>query len=120
MKDLRIIQNRSLESILIIDNCVGSFGPQVANGIPILPFNGNQDDKELLHLKEYLMRVVDTGGNIVEKNSGAFSLDKLKNCKESSQYLDLLKLTADARSWLQSKPPEISQSQPPSDSESCE
>lgn len=119
VKDLRIIQNRSLDSILIVDNSVGSFGPQIANGIPILPFNGSQDDKELLHLKDYLLKLVVGGGGIVEKNSAVFSLDKLRTCKESSQYLDVLKSSADARSFLMRPPLGVGQMQPPSDSESC-
>jgi CTD small phosphatase-like protein 2 len=36
IKDLRIIQNRELKDIVIIDNLVHSFGLQLNNGIPIL------------------------------------------------------------------------------------
>jgi CTD small phosphatase-like protein 2 len=36
IKDLRIIQNRELKDIIMIDNLAHSFGLQVNNGIPIL------------------------------------------------------------------------------------
>lgn len=42
IKDLRIIKNRNLKDVVIIDNAVYSFGFQLDNGIPILPF---YDDK---------------------------------------------------------------------------
>lgn len=36
IKDLRIIQNRDLKDIIMVDNLVHSFGLQITNGIPIL------------------------------------------------------------------------------------
>jgi CTD small phosphatase-like protein 2 len=41
IKDLRIIKNRSLKDIVLIDNLVESFCLQINNGIPILEFNGS-------------------------------------------------------------------------------
>lgn len=120
IKDLRVIQNRSLESLLIIDNCVASFGSQVANGIPILPYKGGDNDKELLLLRDYLLRLLASDQNMVDLNSQFFGIELNKNCKESSQYLEFLKATEASRSLLmtedQSRP---TQDQPPSDSESC-
>ena len=45
IKDLRIIQNRSLKDIIMVDNLVHSFGLQIHNGIPILEFLNNKNDK---------------------------------------------------------------------------
>ena len=50
IKDLRIIKNRNLKDIVIIDNAVYSFGFQLDNGIPILPFYEDKSDEEMLHL----------------------------------------------------------------------
>jgi CTD small phosphatase-like protein 2 len=51
VKDLRIFeQNRNLEDLLIVDNAVYSFGYQLENGIPIIPFYEDKEDEELLHL----------------------------------------------------------------------
>jgi len=49
VKDLRIIKNRSLKDLVIVDNAVYSFGFQLDNGIPIIPFYNNPEDEELLH-----------------------------------------------------------------------
>ena len=54
IKDLRIIENRRLEDIFIVDNSVYCFGFQLANGIPILPFYDNKEDRELLALEKFL------------------------------------------------------------------
>jgi len=54
IKDLRIIKNKSLKDLVIIDNAVYSFGYQLENGIPILPFYKDKNDEELLHLIYYL------------------------------------------------------------------
>ena len=40
VKDLRIIEDRNLEDIVIVDNSIVSFAFQLANGIPISNFVG--------------------------------------------------------------------------------
>lgn len=54
VKDLRIIRNRDFKDIVIVDNAVYSFGFQLDNGVPILPFYDDPKDEELLHLIYYL------------------------------------------------------------------
>ena len=54
IKDLRIIENKSLKDMVIIDNSALSFALNVNNGIPILPFYDNKADEELRHLGFYL------------------------------------------------------------------
>lgn len=54
IKDLRIIKNRNLQDLVIVDNAVYSFGFQLDNGIPILPFYDDKNDEEMLHLVYYL------------------------------------------------------------------
>ena len=39
-----------MEDIVIVDNAVYSFGFQLENGIPIIPFYEDKEDEELLHL----------------------------------------------------------------------
>lgn len=51
VKDLRIFENcRKMEDLIIVDNAVYSFGYQLENGIPIIPFYDDKEDEELLHL----------------------------------------------------------------------
>jgi CTD small phosphatase-like protein 2 len=38
IKDLRMIQNRNLEDMIIVDNSLYCFGLQINRGIPIYPF----------------------------------------------------------------------------------
>jgi CTD small phosphatase-like protein 2 len=54
VKDLRIIRNRELKDMVIVDNSVYSFAYQIDNGIPIIPFYHEQTDEEMLHLIFYL------------------------------------------------------------------
>lgn len=54
VKDLRIFANREMKDIVIVDNAVYSFGFQLSNGIPIIPYYNNKDDEELLHLVNYI------------------------------------------------------------------
>ena len=54
IKDLRIFANRNLKDLVIVDNAMYSFGYQMENGIPIVPFYYNKADKELKSLITYL------------------------------------------------------------------
>lgn len=54
IKDLRIIKDRDLKDIIIVDNLTHSFGFQIENGIPILEWKFQKKDQELLYLKDYL------------------------------------------------------------------
>jgi len=73
VKDLRIFEpSRKLEDIVIVDNAVYSFGYQLENGIPIIPFYDDKKDEELLHLTQYLECLFRTGGDVREHNRKAF------------------------------------------------
>jgi CTD small phosphatase-like protein 2 len=54
IKDLRIIANRAIDHMLIVDNATYSFAFQLENGIPIVPFYSCSKDTELLDLMHYL------------------------------------------------------------------
>jgi hypothetical protein len=91
IKDLRVIQNRDIESMIIVDNCMGSFGQALGNGIPILAFEGDPNDRELLLLKDYLVGLsLLSADKFVETNRSTFLLEKIRFCKEPSQYLNML------------------------------
>ena len=54
IKDLRILNNRRIQDIVIVDNAAYSFGYQLDNGIPIISWHDDEYDKELLNLIDYL------------------------------------------------------------------
>jgi len=56
IKDLRIIKNRELHNLLLIDNSPGVFGECVDNGIAVRDFLGDHRDTELKELEKYLMK----------------------------------------------------------------
>lgn len=53
IKDLRMIDNRELKDVVILDNYVHSFAFNVDNGIPILEWRNDPKDDEFLHMIEY-------------------------------------------------------------------
>lgn len=57
IKDLRIIKNRHLKDIIMVDNLVHSFGLQLDNGIPILEFINNKNDRELINVERHLLEI---------------------------------------------------------------
>jgi len=67
VKDLRIIADRQLDQMLIVDNSIISFAFQLENGIPVTPYFGEADDQELDYLTTYLKALI-SAKNIVEKN----------------------------------------------------
>jgi CTD small phosphatase-like protein 2 len=54
IKDLRILDGRRIEDIIIVDNAAYSFAYQIDNGIPIISWYSDSNDKELYNLIEYL------------------------------------------------------------------
>lgn len=59
LKDLRIFQNdRDLKDIVLVDNAAYSFGLQIENGIPIIPFYENKHDNELKELTDFILNEI--------------------------------------------------------------
>ncbi|CAD8044417.1 unnamed protein product [Paramecium primaurelia] len=54
IKDLRVL-GRDMKDIVLIDNAAYSFGYHIENGIPIIPYYDNKDDKELKLLYDFLI-----------------------------------------------------------------
>ncbi|CAD8137321.1 unnamed protein product [Paramecium octaurelia] len=76
IKDLRLIGNKDLKDILIVDNLAHSFGFQIENGIPILEWYSDQNDQELKYLIDYLMDAVKYP-DLREYNTKKLRLDDL-------------------------------------------
>jgi CTD small phosphatase-like protein 2 len=76
VKDLRIIKNRNFKEMVIVDNAVYSFGYQLDNGIPIIPFYDSKTDEELMHLI-YYFNCLASSKDMREENRKAFQLRDL-------------------------------------------
>ena len=68
-----MLGNRDLKNVVIIDNAVYSFGYQLDNGIPMIPFYDNRSDKELVLLMQYL-ESLENVEDVRLHNRKAFSL----------------------------------------------
>lgn len=80
MKDLRILSNVDMSQTLFVDNSAVNFMSSVNNGVPILPFNGNDTDDELLRLTKYLV-AISQRSDMVSVNSQYFEVARYKACK---------------------------------------
>ena len=96
IKDLRVIRNRDLADILLVDNSVHSFGFQLDNGVPIIPFYDDPTDQELVHLSAYVLARANNA-DVRPSNAETFQLAELQK--------------ADLRSALQ----QFSTEEPPAD-----
>ncbi|CAK87841.1 unnamed protein product (macronuclear) [Paramecium tetraurelia] len=78
IKDLRIL-NRNMKDIVLVDNSAYSFAFQVENGIPIIPYLDDKNDKELLHLQHYL-QCLNQFDDVRSQNNKIFNLKTVQNC----------------------------------------
>ena len=74
VKDLRIIDNVELKDMILVDNAVWSFGDQLSNGIPIIPFKFDKTDEEFIYLKNFLRHIHECP-DLREPLRAAFSLE---------------------------------------------
>jgi CTD small phosphatase-like protein 2 len=57
VKDLRVIADRDMKDIVIVDNSIVSFAFQLSNGVPISAFVGQPNDEELLFMVTLLEEI---------------------------------------------------------------
>lgn len=73
IKDLRIFANRNLKDIIIVDNAAYSFAYQLDNGIPIVSWHDDRNDKELFNLMDYV-KALSNVDDIRDVNEQTFHL----------------------------------------------
>ena len=59
VKDLRVVGNRRLQNLIVLDNSILSFAAQLDNGIYIPPFLGDAEDRELKPVTNFLKAIAD-------------------------------------------------------------
>jgi Dullard-like phosphatase family protein len=74
IKDIRVLTNRKLKNIVIVDNAAYSFGNYLENGIPIISWHDDIYDKELLNLVDY-MKILAQAADVREINRIVFRLN---------------------------------------------
>lgn len=89
IKDLRILGNRNLEDVILVDNAPYSFGLQVNNGIPILPFYNDKNDKEMIKLTDFLIGIADCN-DVRTKISDFFKLERFTEFKDPIELVNNL------------------------------
>lgn len=77
MKDLRVLANRELEDMVIVDNSPMSYAFQLENGVPIVAFIDDDRDCELKGLLGYLEELVEEQ-DVRVRNLEHFKLDRYR------------------------------------------
>lgn len=80
---MRILEDRKLKNIVLVDNAVVSFAYQIDNGIPILPFYEDKEDTEFLVLME-LMDELYNVDDCRDYVSRAFKIREIMNTNTDS------------------------------------
>jgi len=86
VKDLRVIGNRNMQDMILVDNAAYSFGYQIENGIPIIPYYDNKTDQELKHLIPYL-KFLSSAKDPREINKLTFKLHNYSQYNSPEQIL---------------------------------
>ncbi|CAI2373431.1 unnamed protein product [Moneuplotes crassus] len=78
VKDLRIISDRKLEEMVIVDNSIVAFAFNLDNGVPINDFRGDVPlDEELIYMTSYLMDIYHSD-DLREANISNFRLSEIQ------------------------------------------
>ena len=95
IKDLRVIKNRNLENVLLVDNAAYSYLYHLENGVPIVPFYEDKDDEELIHLIRYVKEVTaleEKGhGSLREITGRYFQLGSYTSCESIDSIANFYK-----------------------------
>lgn len=78
IKDLRIFGNRKVEDMIIVDNSAYCFAYQIENGIPIISWFDDNNDRELYKLIEYI-KILAVVPDICAVNRHTFRLSTFYN-----------------------------------------
>ena len=76
--------------MILVDNAIYSFGLQLSNGIPIIPFKQDKSDEEFLYLQHFLQNVYHLD-DLREPLKEIFGFDKISqeyNFDEFIEYYD--------------------------------
>lgn len=81
-----MIEDRDLKDIVLVDNAAYSFGSQIDNGIPIIPFYDNKSDQEMRFLADYLKKLLNVS-DVREFNKNTFKMSQYANYEKPMDVL---------------------------------
>jgi CTD small phosphatase-like protein 2 len=90
IKDLRVIQNREMKNIVLVDNAPYSYYFQMENGVPIVPYYDCKEDVELLQLEKFLMEKVHPCDDVRPVLKEYFKLHRYIEYTNISQLIEAL------------------------------
>lgn len=85
IKDLDIINNRDLKNMVIVDNNAHSFALQLDNGIPILEWKDDRNDRELKYILHYLLELAGSE-DVRTFNRKFLKLEELSNIQDLENF----------------------------------
>ena len=77
-----MLRNRDLKDVILVDNSVYSFGFQLDNGVPIIPYFNDPNDQELVYLAQYALSLA-SADDVREQNAATFQLEEFKRASLS-------------------------------------
>ena len=77
VKNLNILKNVPLKKIILVDNNMYSFAPQLSNGILINSFINDKNDSELSNLLSYLLNYIYPAEDVRKVNEEFFGFKKI-------------------------------------------
>lgn len=86
LKDLRIFKSVPISQIILVDNSILAYSYHLFNGIPIIPFFGQEGDQELIKLLKYL-QTLERVNDVRVQNKNIFKFDVYK---KYCQRIDIL------------------------------
>ena len=86
VKNLKIFQNISLKKIILVDNNMYSFAPQLNNGVLINSFIYDKDDNELSNVLSYLLNYILPAEDVRKVNEQFFGFKKIVDEMISSEF----------------------------------
>lgn len=77
VKDLRVIKDIDLKKVVLVDNNMYSFAPQLSNGILINSFYGDKNDVELWNVLGYLIQFIFPADDVRIINEKTFGFKRI-------------------------------------------
>ena len=86
IKDLRILRDINLKNIVLVDNNIYSFIPQLSNGILINSFYYDKKDEELSNVLRYLINFILPADDVRKINEDFFGFKKILEDFENNTF----------------------------------